>query len=236
MFKRIVPLLILAFVLALFFAFDLRQFLSFEALAEHRASLLDWVDGHAILAPVAYLLLYIAVVAFSLPGGLVMTVSGGFLFGFVAGGIYAVVGATVGATALFLIAKTSLGDYLLEKAGGTIQKMQQGFNDNAMSYLFVLRLIPIFPFFLVNLAPAFLGVSLRIYLIATFFGIMPATFIYALAGSGLGSVLDQGKDITVSGIFTPEIIAAFSGLVLLALVPVAYKRFGRNKISTENAE
>ncbi len=209
MLKRIAPLLILALVLGLFFAFDLGRFLSFETLAEYRASLLSWVNGHAILAPVAYLLLYIAVVAFSLPGGLVMTVSGGFLFGFVAGGIYAVTGATLGATALFLIAKTSVGDYLLAKAGGTIQKMQQGFAENALSYLFVLRLIPIFPFFLVNLAPAFLGVSLRIYLIATFFGIMPATFIFALAGSGLGSVLDQGKDITVSGIFTPEIIAAF---------------------------
>jgi uncharacterized membrane protein YdjX (TVP38/TMEM64 family) len=234
--KRIAPLLILALVLGLFFAFDLGRFLSFETLAEYRASLLGWVNGHAILAPVAYLLLYIAVVAFSLPGGLVMTVSGGFLFGFVAGGIYAVTGATLGATALFLIAKTSVGDYLLAKAGGRIQKMQQGFAENALSYLFVLRLIPIFPFFLVNLASAFLGVPLRIYLIATFFGIMPATFIFALAGSGLGSVLDQGKDITVSGIFTPEIIAAFSGLALLALLPVAYKRFGHNKMSTENTE
>ncbi len=236
MLKRIAPLFILIAVLALFFVFDLGQFLSFDALAEHRASLLSWVDEYAVLAPVAYLLLYIAVVAFSLPGGLVMTVSGGFLFGFVAGGIYAVAGATLGATALFLIAKTSMGDYLLAKAGGTIQKMQQGFADNALSYLFVLRLIPIFPFFLVNLAPAFLGVPLRIYLIATFFGIMPATFVFALAGSGLGSVLDQGKDITVSGIFTPEIIAAFSGLALLALLPVAYKRFGRKKISVENAD
>jgi uncharacterized membrane protein YdjX (TVP38/TMEM64 family) len=236
MLRRIVPLLILALVLGLFFAFDLGRFLSFDALAEYRASLLSWVNGHAILAPVAYILLYIAVVAFSLPGGLVMTVSGGFLFGFVAGGIYAVTGATLGATALFLIAKTSVGDYLLAKAGGTIQKMQQGFADNALSYLFVLRLIPIFPFFLVNLAPAFLGVPLRIYLIATFFGIMPASFVFALAGSGLGSVLDQGKDITVSGILTAEIIAAFSGLALLALLPVLYKRFWRNKMPAEHAE
>jgi uncharacterized membrane protein YdjX (TVP38/TMEM64 family) len=236
MLKRIAPLFILIVVLALFFAFDLGQFLSFETLAEHRASLLNWVDEYTVLAPVAYLLLYVAVVAFSLPGGLVMTISGGFLFGFVTGGIYAVVGATLGATALFLIAKTSVGDYLLAKAGGTIQKMQQGFADNALSYLFVLRLIPIFPFFLVNLAPAFLGVPLRIYLIATFFGIMPATFVFALAGSGLGSVLDQGKDITLSGIFTPEIIAAFAGLALLALLPVLYKRFGRKKILAENAD
>ena len=165
-----------------------------------------------------------------------MSLSGGFLFGFVAGGIYAVAGASIGATALFLIAKTSVGDFLLAKAGNSLQKMQRGFADNALSYLFVLRLVPIFPFFLVNLVPAFLGVPLRIYLIATFFGIMPATFVYALAGSGLGSVLDQGKDITVSGIFTPEIIAAFAGLALLALLPVVYKRFAGKKISAENAE
>jgi uncharacterized membrane protein YdjX (TVP38/TMEM64 family) len=236
MLKRIVPLLILAAVLGLFFTFDLGRFLSFEALAEHRIWLLGWVDGHAVLAPVTYILLYIAVVAFSLPGGMVMTISGGFLFGFVAGGIYAVVAATLGATALFLIAKTSIGDFLLAKAGDTIQKMQQGFADNALSYLFVLRLIPVFPFFLVNLAPAFLGVSLHIYLIATFFGIMPATFVFALAGSGLGSVLDQGKDVTVSGIFTPEIMVALSGLALLSLLPVLYKRFGRKKMPVKNAD
>lgn len=236
MLKRSIPLLILMLMLVLFIAFDLGQLLSFEALAEHRAALLAWVDEHAVLAPVVYMLVYFVVVAFSLPGGLVMTISGGFLFGFVAGGIYAVIGATLGATALFLIAKTSLGDYLLAKAGHSIQKMQQGFAEDALSYLFILRLIPIFPFFLVNLAPAFLGVSLRIYLIATFFGIMPAAFIYALAGSGLGSVLDQGKNITVAGVFTPEIIAAFSGLVLLALLPVAYKHFGRNRMKAEKAE
>ena len=236
MLKRSIPLLVLMLMLVLFVAFDLGQLLSFETLAEHRAALLAWVDGHAVLAPVVYMLVYFVVVAFSLPGGLVMTISGGFLFGFVAGGIYAVIGASLGATALFLIAKTSLGDYLLAKAGNSIQRMQQGFAEDALSYLFVLRLIPIFPFFLVNLAPAFLGVPLRIYLIATFFGIMPATFIFALAGSGLGSVLDQGKGITVAGVFTPEIIAAFAGLVVLALLPVAYKHFGRNKTPAGKAE
>ncbi|MFQ5519556.1 MAG: TVP38/TMEM64 family protein, partial [Mariprofundus sp.] len=143
--------------------------------------------------------------------------------------MYAVIGASVGATALFLVAKTSLGDYLLAKAGGSIQKMQQGFADNALSYLLVLRLVPLFPFFLVNLAPAFLGVSLRVYIIATVFGIMPAAFVYALAGSGLGSVLDQGEAVTLTGILTPEILAALLGLALLALVPVIYKQFNRKK-------
>jgi len=226
MFKRIMPLIILVAVLALFFAFDLGQYLSFDALAEHRVSLLSWVDRHALWAPLAYISLYIVVVAFSLPGGLIMTVTGGFLFGALAGGIYAVVGATLGATALFLIAKTSLGDYLLSKAGGVVQKMQKGFAEDAWSYMFVLRLVPLFPFFIVNLVPAFLGVRLTTYVVATFFGIMPATFVYALAGSGLGSVLDQGEGVSLTGVLTAEMLAALLGLALLAIIPVIYKRLG----------
>lgn len=236
MLKRLIPLSLLVLVLALFYAFDLGGLLSFEKLAEHRVSLLAWVEAHPVAAPLAYLLTYVVVVAFSLPGGLVMTISGGFLFGAVSGGLYAVVGATIGATALFLIAKSSLGDYLLARAGDAVKRMQKGFAENALSYLFVLRLIPLFPFFLVNLAPAFLGVPLRIYVIATFFGIMPATFVFALTGSGLGSVLDQGGDVTVSGIFTPEMIGALAGLALLALLPVLYKRLGGKKVPVNGME
>ena len=226
MFKRMVPLAILVGMLGLFFVFDLGQFLSFDALSEHRVSLLAWVDDYVVWAPLAYILLYIVVVAFSLPGGLFMTMSGGFLFGAMAGGMYAVIGASIGATALFLIAKTSLGDYLLSKAGNMVQKMQKGFAEDALSYMFILRLVPLFPFFIVNLVPAFLGVRLPTYMVATFFGIMPATFVFALAGSGLGSVLDQGQGISLTGILTPEMLAALLGLALLAVIPVIYKRLG----------
>ena len=236
MLKRLLPLMLLALVLVLFYAFDLGRLLSFEALGEHRAALLAWVDSHPVAAPLVYLLAYVAVVAFSLPGGLVMTISGGFLFGAVSGGLYAIIGATIGATTLFLIAKTSIGDYLLAKAGDTVKSLQAGFAENALSYLFVLRLIPLFPFFLVNLAPAFLGVTLRVYITATFFGIMPATFVFALTGSGLGSILDQGGIISVGGIFTPEIIGALAGLAALALLPVFYKRFGGRKVPVNNVE
>lgn len=196
--KRFLPLIFIATVIVLFVAMDLGRFISFDSLKEHRETLNSWVSAYPLLAPLAYILLYVVVVAFSLPGGAVMTISGGFLFGALLGGTYAVVGATIGATALFLVAKTSIGDFLMAKAGPGIGKLQAGFSDNAMSYMFVLRLVPIFPFFLVNLAPAFLGVSLRVYLIATFFGIMPATFVYALAGSGLGSVFDQGGEFSIS--------------------------------------
>jgi len=222
--QRLLPLLVLLAGLATFFALDLNQYLNFTTLGEHRQVLLDWTSAHIWLAPLMYVAMYIAVVAFSLPGGAVMTISGGFLFGALAGGAYAVVGATLGATAMFLIAKTSLGDFLLAKAGPVVKKMQAGFEANAWSYMFVLRLVPIFPFFLVNLAPAFLGVPLRIYVIATLFGIMPATFVFALVGAGLGSVFDSGESFSIQGVMTPEMIAALSGLALLALLPVAYKK------------
>lgn len=233
MYKRLIPLLVLALVLVLFFAFDLGRFLGFDALAEHKAWLSAWVDAHVVLAPLLYMLLYVAVVAFSLPGGLMMTIAGGLLFGAVSGAFYAVVGATIGASALFLIAKTSLGDFLMAKAEGSVKKMQAGFSENALSYMFVLRLVPLFPFFLVNLAPAFLGVSLRVYVIATFFGIMPATFVFALTGSGLGSVLEQGGDVSLAGVMTPEMMAALAGLALLALIPVVYKRIIGNRSGEE---
>jgi len=236
MLKRLIPMLILALVLILFITFDLQRFLSFEALSEHRALLLAQVEEYPVASALAYMLAYVAVVAFSLPGGLVMTVSGGFLFGALSGGILAIIGATLGATAVFLIAKTSLGDYLLQRAGNSFHGMQKGFAENALSYMFVLRLVPLFPFFLVNLAPAFLGVSLRIYLIATFFGIMPATFVYALAGSGIGSVLEQGQGISLAGVLTPQMIGALVGLALLALLPVVYKRMHRRDVQLGGAD
>jgi len=222
--KRLLPPLVLLAGLMAFFALGLDRQLSFSALSEHRQILLAWVADHAWLAPLAYIGMYIIVVAFSLPGGAVMTVSGGFLFGTLGGGIYAIVGATLGATALFLLAKTSLGDFLLARAGPVIKRMQTGFAANAWSYMFVLRLIPLFPFFLVNLAPAFLGVPLRIYVVATLFGIMPATFVFALVGSGLGSVFDSGEAFTLRGVMTPEMLAALAGLALLALLPVVYQK------------
>lgn len=229
--KRVMPLLLLLLGLALFFAFDLDRLISLDALAMHRAELNQWVDRHAILAPLAYTATYMVVVAFSLPVATVMTLAGGFLFGALFGTLYAVGGATAGATMLFLLAKTSLGDHLLAKAGGGIKRMQQGFADNALSYLLVLRLIPLFPFFLVNLAPAFLGVPLRIYVLATFFGIMPGGFVYALAGAGIGDVLDRGDALTATGILTPQILGALIGLAALALLPVLYKRRHRRDVA-----
>ena len=223
-YKRLIPIGVLALGLVAFFVFDLGRFLSFEALRENRATLLNWVDTYGIVAALIYMLIYAVAIAFSLPGGAVLTITGGFLFGEKWGTVCVVFAATVGATALFLIAKTSFGDALRAKAGPALQRMQDGFQEGALSYLLVLRLVPLFPFFLVNLVPAFLGVSLRVYVVGTFIGIIPGTFVFATVGAGLGSVFDQGGEFSAAGILTPQIITALVGLAVLALIPVVYKK------------
>ena len=175
-------------------------------------------------APLVFMVIYAAVVAFSLPGGAIMTITGGFLFGTGLGTAWVVLSATLGATILFVIARTSLGDPLRAKAGPWLKKMENGFQENGLSYLLVLRLKPLFPFFVVNLVPAFLGVHLRTYVIGTLVGIVPGSFVYATVGTGLGSIFDQNEAFTATGILTPEIVTALVGLSLLSLLPVAYKK------------
>lgn len=206
-------------------ALDLHSYLSLEALRDHRVALSAFVADNRLLAILTFMALYAVAIALSVPGGLVLTVAGGFLFGALTATAYVVVAATLGATAIFLAARTALGDSLRRRAGPWLARMESGFRENAFSYLLVLRLIPIFPFFVVNLVPAFLGVGLRTYVVATFLGIIPGSYVYALVGAGLGSVFEQGGDITLGGVFTPEVIGALVGLSLLSLLPVAYKRW-----------
>lgn len=222
--KRLVPLILLVLGLILFFALGLDRYLTFASLRNNRGLLLAWVDRYGIYAVVTYILAYTAVAAFSLPGGAVMSITGGFLFGIVWGSVYIIIGATAGATVLFIVAKTSVGDYFRLKAGPWMRRMEEGFGENALSYLLVLRLVPLFPFFVVNLVPAFLGVSLFTYVVGTFFGIIPGVIVYASVGAGLGSIFDSGKEFTLSGIVTPQILTALIGLAILALIPVVYKK------------
>ncbi len=227
--RKLWPIGILVAGFVAFFAFGLNDYLNFDVLRENRESLLAWVDSNAVLAALTFMAAYAAVVAFSLPGGAVMTIAGGFLFGALLGASLVVVAATLGATLLFLAARTSLGDLLRAKAGPWLGKMEAGFQENALSYMLVLRLVPLFPFFVVNLVPAFLGVKTSTYVLATLFGIVPGTLVYATVGAGLGSIFDSGEAFSLSGILTPEIIAALIGLAILALVPVAYKKFKKRQ-------
>lgn len=212
-----------------FFAFGVDDYVTIETLREHRDILQAKVDDYAILAPTIFVVLYATAIAFSVPGGLVMTITGGFLFGNVMGTAYVVVAATIGASAIFLIARTALGEPLRARAGPWLGRLEAGFQRNAFNYLLVLRLIPLFPFFVVNLVPAFLGVRLAPYVVATFVGIIPATFVYSTVGAGLDSLFESDQEFTATGILTPEIITALVGLAVLALLPVAYKRYRARK-------
>jgi uncharacterized membrane protein YdjX (TVP38/TMEM64 family) len=222
--RRLAPLAILLAAIGAFFALGLHDYLSFEALRQHREQLLVLVGQHPFLAPLAFTAVYAAVVALSVPGGAILTIAGGFLLGIVPATLCVLVGATVGATIVFLIARTALGDALRAKAGPRIRRMEEGFRQDALSYLLVLRLIPIFPFWLVNIVPAFLGVPVRTYVLGTFVGIIPGSFVYASVGNGLGAVFDAGGTPDLGVIFEPAILLPIVGLAVLALLPVAYRK------------
>ena len=223
-FRRFLPLAVLLLAIVAVFGLGLDDYISFEQLERNRTQLLDFVDRHPLLAPLAFMLIYAAVIALSIPGGAILTMAGGFLFGVVAATCYVVIAATLGATVVFLIARTALGDALRHKAGPAMRRMEAGFRENALSYLLFLRLIPVFPFWLVNLVPAFLGVPLTTYVVATLVGIIPGSLVYASVGNGLGAVFEAGGTPDLAIIFKPEIMLPIVGLALLAILPVAYKK------------
>lgn len=218
---RLLPLILLIAITAIVFSLGLEQHLSLDALRDNRQILIDFADKNLLLAALAYVAVYIAIVAFSLPGSVVMTLAGGFLFGAFAGGALAVVAATLGATALFVIAKGAIGNSLRQRAGPFLRRMEDGFHANAFSYLLFLRLVPAFPFWVVNLVPAFLGVPSGIFILATLFGIIPGTFIFASFGAGLGEIFDAGAEVNLSSLFNPSLVAGLVGLGLLSLLPIA---------------
>jgi uncharacterized membrane protein YdjX (TVP38/TMEM64 family) len=213
----------LALGLVLVFAFGLQHYLSLQMLRTNRALLLDYVHSHALFAAGLYLLVYVAIIAFAVPGGTIMTIAGGFLFGTLEAASLATFGATVGGTILFLAAKTALADWFRTRMGPRVQRFEDGFNKNAFSYLFVSRLIPMFPFPIVNIAAGLIGVNTRTFVIATFFGIIPATVVFAGLGSGLGKLFDQGHEPNLGLIFEPQILYPLLGLAALALIPVIWR-------------
>jgi len=226
--KKNLPLIGLVITAALAY-WQFGSYLSFQTLADNREALISWRDSNYLIAALTYMALYIAVVGFSIPGGVFLTLGGGFLFGVIFGTIFTVIGATIGATAIFLAAKTGLGNALhakLEGNGeGRMAKMQAGLKENELSYLFLMRLVPAVPFWFANLAPAFLGVSLRAYLLTTFFGIIPGTAVYNWVGSGLGEVFAQGGAPNLGIIFEWQILGPILALSALSLLPIILKKF-----------
>ncbi len=227
--KRLIPAAILIAGLVAFFALGLDRYLSLDALKEHRVAIRSWVGENGFMAALVYMAIYATAVAFSVPGATVITVTGGFLYGPFLGTLYTVVGATTGSAAVFLAARYAFGDWLRTRAGPAIRRMEAEFRENGVSYMLVLRLVPLFPFFLVNLVPAFLGISFRLYLICTLVGIIPGTFVYALVGDGAGAILDQGGNLDLGIIFSPRVLAPIIGLSVLSCIPLLYKKIRDRK-------
>ncbi|MEG9861570.1 MAG: TVP38/TMEM64 family protein [Parvularculales bacterium] len=252
--KRLAPLVVIIIAMTIVFQQGWHHYLTFENIAANRNALFDFVNTNYILALAVYMGIYIVTVALSLPGGALMTITGGFLFGWQVGGSVTVIAATLGATVIFLVARTSLGEPMAARAGPWLGKLRDGFQKDALNYLLFLRLVPAFPFWLVNLAPALLGVPLRTYVIGTSFGIIPGTFAFSFLGPGLDSIIatEQEKfnaclatqqesavgaipgevmdeivcDLTLSpgSLITMELLIAFAALGIVALIPVIIKR------------
>lgn len=229
-FVRLLPLLLLAAGLIAFFALGLNNYLTLDLLKENRAALKGWVYDHKTEAVLMFIAAYIIVTAFSLPITALMSIAGGFLFGSVFGAGWIVIGATIGGTILFLVAKTALGDPLRQRFGGRIKAMEEGFRANAFSYMLLLRLVPLFPFWLVNLAAAFTGVSTAVFVITTFIGIIPGAFVFASIGNGLNSLFEAGEEpdlSLISLLSRPDFYIPIIGLILLSMIPIVYRALAR---------
>lgn len=221
--SRWIPLLLLISSLILFFHYELYRYLTFESLKLHRDYLLNWTQANYLAAVSLYMLLYILAVAVSIPGASFFTLVGGFLFGIWLGTLYVVLAATLGSVGVFLAVRLAFEPVVKRRAGKWVAKMRQGFQEGAVQYLLVLRLVPIFPFWAVNIAAAVLGVSTSVFFITTLIGIIPGSFVYVLLGNGLGHIFERDQLPNMGIIFEPQILLPLIGLALLALLPTFYR-------------
>lgn len=222
---RWIPLALIALAFFLVFYFRWYHYLSFETLQQYHQFLAQRTQEHYVLTVIIFIAIYITAVAISIPGATFITLTGGFLFGLFWGTLFVVFSATIGATLLFLAVNTALGSWLERRAIRWIKKMERGFQKNAFNYLLFLRLVPLFPFWLVNIVPALLNVPLRTFLIATFIGIIPGSFVYVSVGNGLSHIFAAGETPNLGIIFSTPILIPLIGLALLSLIPVLYKKF-----------
>jgi uncharacterized membrane protein YdjX (TVP38/TMEM64 family) len=245
-FRRFAPVIVILALIGLAYGLGLHRDLSFETLIRNRSAIDRFIAEHAVAAVAGYVAIYIAVVGLSLPGGAILTVVGGFLFGAVVGSAAAVLGALVGGTIIFLIARSAAGEFLTRRAGPFAARLAEGFRADAFNYLLFLRLVP-FPFWLVNLAPALFGVRVSTFVAATAIGILPATVTFAVFGAGLGSVIAAQEaqydaclaaggagcrvEFDPSHVLTPTLLGALAALGVLALIPVFARRLWRRKLA-----
>jgi uncharacterized membrane protein YdjX (TVP38/TMEM64 family) len=223
--KRYLPLIGILVVAAIG-AFTLRDYLSFETLRENREALIAFRDANYLLTVLVFIGIYVAIVAFSLPGAAIATLTGGFLFATFPGALFNVTAAIIGATLIFLAARWGLGEKLaakMESSDGAVKKIKDGIDENQWSMLFLIRLVPAVPFFVANLVPALVGVPLNRFVISTFLGIIPGSVVYTSVGAGLGEVFARGETPNLGVIFEPHILFPILGLCFLAVLPIILK-------------
>lgn len=218
--------LIAILVVALIGAVTLRDYLSFETLRDNREALIGFRDANYLMTVLGFMAVYIVIVAFSLPGATIATLTGGFLFATFPGALFNIVAATIGATLIFLAAKWGLGERLaarMEASDGAVKRLKDGIDENQWSVLFLMRLVPAVPFFVANLIPALVGVPLSRFVITTFLGIIPGGVVYTSVGAGLGEVFERGETPDLGVIFEPHILLPILGLCALAALPILLK-------------
>lgn len=225
---RLLPVALILAGLILGYAFGLQNYLGLGFLAEQRQALRAYVEANYVWSALLFVIVYILAVAFSFPAASVLTIFGGFLFGWWIGGALVAVSATIGASILFLATRSAFGGFLRHRVDGMVRKLADGFRENAFGYLFVIRLAPVFPFFAVNIAAALFDISLGRFIAATFLGILPGTFAYAYLGQGVDSVLvaaqASGREAQLSDLVTRDITLAFLALAVVALVPTIVRQ------------
>jgi uncharacterized membrane protein YdjX (TVP38/TMEM64 family) len=222
--KRFLPLALILIGMAVVYFTGVYKYLSFDSLRANHMELKAYIAEHPISVPVLFILTYIVFTALSVPGAIFLTLLGGYLFPQPWSTTYVVFSATIGATLIFLAARTALGDSLRKKAGPFLQKMESGFKENAASYLLFLRFVPVFPFWAVNLAPAIFGVPLNTFVWTTLVGIIPGSFVFTLAGGGLEKIFESQGEFSLSTVFNTQLKIALCLLGVLALVPVIIKK------------
>lgn len=225
--RKIAPIAVILTVAVLGVIF-LKDYLTFETLRDNREALIVWRDNNFTFAVIAFMVAYVAIVAFSLPGAAIATLTGGFLFGVFPGFLFNISAATIGAILIFLAARYGLGEQLSRKmdtSEGAVKTFKKGLQENEISYLFLMRLVPAVPFFVANLIPAMVGVSLRNFVFTTFFGIIPGGLVYTWVGAGLGEVFARGETPDLGIIFEPQILGPILGLSALAALPIVLKLF-----------
>lgn len=224
--RRFAPLIGMG-VAGIFIYLAVGDRLSFETLRQGHEALSTYRDTHYALSVLAFLGVYVVIVALSLPGATVATLTGGFLFGIWPGTLLNILGATLGAVGIFLAVRLGFGRALadrLDAGAGRMARIKRGLDHNQWSMLFFIRLVPVIPFFAANLLPALLNVPLRRFAVSTFMGIAPGALVYTSVGAGLGQVLRDGGTPDLGVIFAPHILLPLLGLAALSLIPVFVRK------------